>query len=373
MKKLSFAIACAAGTATAVLALQAAAAAPIARDGATASSGKAAVHRPDNRPGPLTKQWIERRRAALELVARGHARVDANGNVTVDSETNNVVEVAFEKTDKIFTILSEFGTQSAGRYGTVPGPVHNEIAEPDRSVDNSTIWTADFNTAHYEDLFNGSGESMRTFYEQLSSGKYSVSNTVSGWVRVPHNASYYGDNAVEDAGGAWQFIEDTGNAWYQNAVANGMSVADINAYLAQFDVWDRNDFDNDGNYNEQDGYIDHFQAVHAGEGEEAGGGAQGADAIWSHRWYVNPTDYGVTGPTVGGQDDLAGGARIGNSNYWIGDYTTEPENGGLGVFSHEFGHDLGLPDFYDTNAGENSTAFWTLMSSGSRASERPLA
>ena len=43
----------------------------------------------------------------------------------------------------------------------------------------------------------------------------------------------------------------------------------------------------------------------------------------------------------------------------------EAENGGLGVFAHEYGHDLGLPDFYDTNGGENSTAFWTLMSSGS--------
>ena len=38
-----------------------------------------------------------------------------------------------------------------------------------------------------------------------------------------------------------------------------------------------------------------------------------------------------------------GGLRIGNSNYWIGDYTIEPENGGVGVFAHEFAHDLGLP------------------------------
>ena len=37
----------------------------------------------------------------------------------------------------------------------------------------------------------------------------------------------------------------------------------------------------------------------------------------------------------------------------------------MGVFTHEFGHDLGLPDLYDTSGGENGTGFWTLMSSGS--------
>ena len=271
MKKLmSFAVVCVFSAALAVAVLQPAGAAPVADDGATTAPANAAAHRPDNLPGPLTKQWIEKRRAALEKVARGEARIDANGNVTVDPETNNVVQVAFARTDKVFTVLSEFGTQSSGRYGTDPGPVHNEIAQPDRSVDNSTIWAADFNRAHYEDLFNGSGESMKGFYEQLSSGRYSVTNTVSDWVQVPYNASYYGDNAIEDNGGSWAFIQDTGNAWYQNALQT-MTPDEINAYLAQFDVWDRNDYDNDGNYDEPDGYIDHFQAVHAGEGEEAGG------------------------------------------------------------------------------------------------------
>lgn len=67
-----------------------------------------------------------------------------------------------------------------------------------------------------------------------------------------------------------------------------------------------------------------------------------------------------------------GGTRVGESKYWVGDYTIEPENGGVGVFAHEFAHDLGLPDLYDTsgNTGgaENSTGFWTLMSSGSYGS-----
>ena len=61
------------------------------------------------------------------------------------------------------------------------------------------------------------------------------------------------------------------------------------------------------------------------------------------------------------------------SGVCIFDYTIQPENGGLGVFAHEYGHDLGLDDLYDTTGNtcpisggfcENSTGFWTLMSSG---------
>src|SRR5687767_7895356 len=47
-----------------------------------------------------------------------------------------------------------------------------------------------------------------------------------------------------------------------------------------------------------------------------------------------------------------------------------PEDGGVGVFAHEFGHDLGLPDLYNTGGGpDNGVAFWSLMSAGSWASD----
>ncbi|HET8786691.1 MAG TPA: immune inhibitor A domain-containing protein, partial [Candidatus Limnocylindrales bacterium] len=334
---------------------------------------------PDNRPGPLTERQEARRKAAMELILSGKKSPNEDGVVALD--TDKYYQAAVTGTGQIFTILAEFGDQGSGRLGRDPGPVHNDIPKPNREivdgqpngdfdatlpVDNSTHWTDDFNQAYYEDLFFGDAPSFKDFYEEQSSGNYTIDGKVSDWVTVPGNASTYGDNAVEDYGGAWQFIEDAGNAWYQAQKDAGMSDADIKAYLAQFDVWDRYDYNNDGIFfGQPDGYIDHFQAVHAGEGEDAGGGAQGADAIWSHRWYVNPTDFGSTGPTVGGQDVLFGGAQIGDTGYWLGDYTVEAENGGLGVFAHEFAHDLGLPDFYDTNAGENGTAFWTLMSSGS--------
>jgi immune inhibitor A len=323
----------------------------------------AAEARPDNRPGPLTERQNERRKAAQQLILSGQASPGEDGVVQVAED--KYYQAAVTGTGRLFTILAEFGDQGSGKLGTTPGPLHNEIAPPDPTVNNSTFWIDDFSTEYYEELFFGDGESFADFYEKQSNGAYTVDGEVSEWVQVPGNASTYGDNAVEDAGGAWQFVEDSGNAWYESRVADGATLAEIQAELEEFDVWDRYDFDGDGNFDEPDGYLDHFQAVHAGEGEDAGGGAQGADAIWSHRWYVNATDFGKTGPMVGDTQVKFGGAEIGDTGIWIGDYTTEPENGGLGVFAHEYAHDLGLPDFYDTAGGENSTGFWTLMSSGS--------
>ncbi|WP_109510362.1 immune inhibitor A domain-containing protein [Nocardioides speluncae] len=335
--------------------------------------GAISEHRPDNRPGPFTEREQKLRQKALAMVENGTAKMvrRSDGGATVKIGEDTWVEFPVKKQDRILTMLSQFGDGVVGDYGDEPGPERNAIPKPDRAVNNSTAWVQDFDTAYYNELFNGSGESMKDYYSKLSSGRYTVKNVVEDWVTIPNNASAYGDNEIEDNGGSWNFVADTGNAWYAEQRKQGLTTAQIDGYLAQFDAWDRYDFDEDGDFNEPDGYIDHFQAVHAGEGEDAGGGAQGEDAIWSHRWYVRGNLEGELGPNVNGRKNLAGGTRIGNSKYFIGDYTVEPENGGLGVFAHEFGHDLGLPDYYDTGGGENSTAFWTLMSSGSWLNHGP--
>ncbi|MFD5630574.1 MULTISPECIES: immune inhibitor A domain-containing protein [unclassified Streptomyces] len=313
--------------------------------------------------GPLSDRQAAQREEALKQVISGQAEAkDRNGSQVVQLGKGKYVELGREKTDKIFTILVEFGDQVDPRYGGTVGPLHNEIAEPDPAQDNSTAWQADYNKAHYEDLYFGTGkgvDSLKTYYEKQSSGRYSVEGEVTDWVKVPYNEARYGSNDADT--GAWYAVQDGVNAWVAAQKAAGATDAAIKADLAQYDLWDRNDFDGDGNFNEPDGYIDHFQIVHAGEDESAGGGAQGADAIWAHRWFAFGTDAGSTGPA----GNKLGGAEIGDSDIWVGDYTIQPENGGLGVFAHEYGHDLGLPDLYDTNGGDNSTGFWTLMSSGS--------
>ncbi|MFI6896052.1 immune inhibitor A domain-containing protein, partial [Streptomyces sp. NPDC050256] len=334
--------------------------------------------------GPFSKQQDAQRQAAIEQVISGDKKTLArNGSKVVKLDDNKYVELQRQKTDKIFTVLVEFGDQvdnttmfdpdgdgpkpAVPKYGGTAGPAHNKIAKPDPKKDNSTAWQADYNQAHFQDLYFGEGagkNSLKTYYEKTSSGRYSVEGEVSDWVKVPYNEARYGSNycGSTNCANAWDMIKDGVNAWAADQKAKGRTPEQIKADLAQYDQWDRYDFDGDGNFNEPDGYIDHFQIVHAGEDESAGGGAEGTNAIWAHRWYAYGTNAGATGPA----ENKAGGTQIGDTGIWVGDYTAQPENGGLGVFAHEYGHDLGLPDLYDTtNTAENSVGFWSLMSAGS--------
>ena len=334
-----------------------------------AASGQAGATEPtvggtDNLSHPLGEKQEALRQVALEKVAKGEI---PKGTKVGQVAKGQYVELAREGEDSILSVLGEFGDQIHPATGGTAGPVHNQIPQPDRAVDNTTIWAPDFTQAYYTDLLFDDApgaNSMRNYYKEQSSNRYTVTGEVTDWVKVSYNEARYGTNLCGSivCSTVWAFVNESVDAW-----AATMSTADLNAKLAKYDVWDRYDYDGDGDFDEPDGYIDHFQSIHAGVGEETGGGAQGANAIWSHRWYAH---FPGSPPSADGAGPHGfQGVRIGSSNYWIGDYTIEPENGGVGVFSHEFAHDLGLPDEYDTsgNTGgaENGTGFWTLMSQGS--------
>ncbi len=308
------------------------------------------VQKEDNRADPLTTKQLELKKQAQEAKLNGKA----NGKVH-EVARGQYVELAREGEGAIWTVLGEFADLQ-----------HNTMPEPDRAVNNTDMWVADFSRDHYMDLlFNDApgANSMRNFYIEQSSGRYTVHGDVTDWIPVPGAAATYDDDFESPLGGnqVWYFLMDVVNGWYDEQVAAGKTPAEINEYLSQFDVWDRYDYNGNGNFDEPDGYIDTFQAVHAGEGNEACSPACDNWAIWSHSWYAFYGDIGDTGPDF----NKYGGVQVGDSDYWVGKYTIQPENGGVGVFTHEFGHDLGLPDLYDTSGGENGTGFWTLMSSGS--------
>lgn len=317
--------------------------------------------------------------AALKTKAGRKALAAAKGPKA--QKQDQYVELSQERADKVFVILAEFGDQRHPDYPDdgwddfdpevaepqrFDGPLANQIPEPDRTKDNSTVWQPNYDRQHYEDVYFADGkgdESVKTYYEAQSSGRYTLDGTVSDWVKVPYNQARYGrtteaPNGGADESNAWELIRDAVTAWVEDQKAQGRTDAQIKADLASYDVYDRYDFDGDGNFNEPDGYIDHFQIVHAGGDEADGDPIYGGDALWSHRWYAFGTDAGLTGP----EQNPLGGAQIGDTGFWVGDYTLQPENGGLSVFVHEYGHDLGLPDAYDTTSkGDNSNEYWTLM------------
>jgi immune inhibitor A len=340
--------------------------APATHTGVGPSSGgvpdKSGAARGHSKPlPPFVEKRQQERIAAADLVARGAAAPDAGGIVRL--RNGRFVKYRLEGEERLTTVLIDFSDL-----------VHGRIPQPNRATDNSTYWSADVSPRHYHDmLFTAGGgsyglPSMRDFYLEQSSGRFTWTGQVSDWVRVNATAATFGKNAPRTGAGG----DDANGPVYRvvdytlRALAASPSYGGLD--LAQADLVDRYDCDADGVFAEPDGYVDHFGIVHAGEGEEAGGGAQGGDAIWSHRWYANFNQ--ESGPA----GCLLGGYNLPGTDLWVGDYTIQPENGGVGVFAHEFGHDLGLPDLYDTAGGpDNGTGFWTLMSSGSWASDSPYA
>ncbi|MEH7381176.1 immune inhibitor A domain-containing protein [Bacillus sp. JJ1533] len=282
---------------------------------------------------------------------------NGNGNKLGQAKKNKVGPVEEEnysgevRHDKVLVLAIEF-----------PDYKKSSITK-----EETDMWYEDYTHEHFQNMIFGengytgpNGEtlvSMKQYYEQQSGGSYTVDGTVAGWYTADHPAAYYGGNYPDENGS---------DARPRTLVYEALKKAgaDPNVDLSEYDVWDRDDYDGDGVYNEPDGIIDHLMVIHAGVGEEAGGGSLGGDAIWSHRW------------NLGGLIAVPGGTS--NSDRFGGllgayDYTIEPEDGAAGVFAHEFGHDLGLPDEYDTiysGAGE-AIEFWSLMSAGSWAGKIP--
>lgn len=228
---------------------------------------------------------------------------------------------------------------------------YSDFAHNNIQPTETDMYYSDYTTAHFNDMIFGdngyagpNGQnliSMKQYYLAQSGGSLLVQGQVAGWYKAPNTAAYYGGN---DASGNDLRPRDLVKE------ALNKAAADPNINFANFDTEDIYDSDGDGNYNEPDGIIDHLMVIHSGVGEEAGGGSLGDDAIWSHSW------------------DLGGNYQIPGTSYSGFGYTLEPEDGASGVFAHEFGHDLGLPDEYDTQYSSSigePIAAWSIMSSGS--------
>ena len=339
--------------------------------------------KPVDQPNPLDKARIRERQRLLD------AGLTTQANALAQTGTDRVLVllVEFAGTD-VFTwtpgsTWDPLGiadpNEWAGSAGdcskiitqtqqfTYTSLLHNELPRPLSAADRSgdSIWTEDFSPQWFADFMFGNGitfnytrtdgspvyedftgKSVKNFYLDMSDGLYTIDGDVIGWITVPHSYMWYGadqcpgarsvpsgysassDGAIPGAGSARSLVRDALDA--VNAISNtipGFS-------------WTNYDLNGDG-------VIDRLWIVHSGYGEEdsttlLNRTAYGESSIWSHSSSVSP-------PYPVGEGISAG------------PYIIMPENGGIGVFAHEYGHNLGADDLYAYGIGETSAGFWTTM------------
>jgi len=207
--------------------------------------------------------------------------------------------------------------------------------------------------------------SMKEYYAQASGGRFTLSGRAYGWFTVAMaRVDYLAGGPLGDE----KLFPLSPGGFVTHAVKAADSQVDFSRY------------DNDGpdglpNSGDDDGVVDALIVVHPG-----GDAAQGATFnFWSHTSNLGPN-------AVISNDPAAGGGFIKVDLYSLvpelagAGGTTLPA--GIGVFCHEFGHQLGLPDLYgpgEVVAGSVSYGIgnWGLMGTGSyggdgRHPERPV-
>ncbi len=201
------------------------------------------------------------------------------------------------------------------------------------------------------ELFDGpwTTGTMGEYFQEVSRGLFNVTGDVYGWVELANNEDYY---VVYPSAGTKVGTSRT-DEFIEEAVAGVDGEVDFGQY------------DNDGpdgipNSGDDDGYVDVLVLVHPTFGAEC---SSNPFHMWSHSYLFSLWD-GIAGGPLETDDPSANGGVI-----LIDDYIMAPTvscDTGLieiGVFCHELGHTLGLPDLYDPS-GSFGIGYWGLMGSG---------
>lgn len=183
---------------------------------------------------------------------------------------------------------------------------------------------------------NGGTGSVQDYYVDNSKGQFQPIFDVYGPVTLPHDMKYYGE-PVKDSNG--NIVIDDKAA--SEALRDACQLLDDQIDFSQYD------YDNDG-------CVDMTLFYYAGYNTAEWGPD---DAIWPHQGFM-------------GGANLFDGKRV--ERYFC---TSELKGNsgtnmcGIGTTCHEFGHSLGLPDFYDTDYSENGSCsalgYFSIMCSGS--------
>src|SRR4051812_48232506 len=211
----------------------------------------------------------------------------------------------------------------------------------------------------------------QTYQSQL--GSTALPDRVKdGWYQLPGDTNYYGADRLTTAAAI-----ALGGAWIDNACGPiGKAVYDA-AHIADPEI-DYSDYDTD-----KDGVVDFFMMVFAGIGGNGASQRSGYDNIWPHssslEFYYTDTATGLTGYISNDQlrdhyerpmyyTDATRHTMTTTVTAYpvfvrVGPYNVNPEAAvdHASVISHEYGHSLGLPDFYSQSQARPTYGDWNLM------------
>jgi M6 family metalloprotease-like protein len=200
--------------------------------------------------------------------------------------------------------------------------------------DPATAFHRLLNEENYTD--NGGTGSAADYFRASSNGQFAPIFDVIGPYNLPNTLDFYGANDEDDYD-----VRPT------NMVIDACNLANADVNFA--------DYDADG-----DGYVDNIFIYYAGYNEAEGGPE---NTIWPHRWVVYSGNYSGS-TTFDGKTifDYACTSELKGA--------TGTQQCGIGTFTHEFGHVIGMPDYYHTDEPDKATLeTWSIMDYGAYLNE----
>ena len=193
------------------------------------------------------------------------------------------------------------------------------------------------------DAMLSGNESVGQYFRDQSNGLYEPNFEVFGIYTLSQNREYYGGHQGSSND---KYLGGMVTEAVQLAAADGVS----------FKPYDTNN----------DDYCDVVIIIYAGVGE-AQASTTHPEAVWPCNWNLSSASYYGQGgngrfrPNTG--DPYVDTFAVFNELHGSNDNTSTID--GIGTFCHEFGHCLGLPDFYDTGGGDHyGMGSWDIMCLG---------
>ncbi|TLS36801.1 M6 family metalloprotease domain-containing protein [Pseudalkalibacillus caeni] len=296
--------------------------------------------------------------------------------------------VAYNKTSgdvPVLVLLAKYpeGDEPIGDMkGQVPAHYYEDL-----------IFGTEYNPYELEQFKKYGGEdvptdrTMQNAYKESSYGQVNLvrkENTKFAWVEMPKGASYYLDQEGKYAeGGKYKLGNENGDAHTGEFVRDLLKAADDQVDFSKYAV---------------NGEVPNVFVIHEGTGAEF---SRDPAQFWSHKWsllsalyygkyyetgkpadayagmsqseWINKTvaeDMTYDGVIVNNYNIQPGiGGNVAGYNLATGGYDEALKQGPYpaqtGVYAHEFGHVLGLPDFYDTLYTSEGVGNYSMMAGGS--------